>query len=56
MRRSPTRLPGAAFTAFARPQDRARALAAGYQAHIGKPLLPQNLLATVASLAKVPVS
>jgi PAS domain S-box-containing protein len=53
---SPEELPAAAFTAFARPEDRARALAAGYQAHIGKPLLPQNLLATVASLAKVPVS
>ena len=43
-------LPAAAFTAFARVEDRDRALAAGYQAHLSKPIRPQSLLAMVASL------
>jgi CheY-like chemotaxis protein len=40
-----------ALTAFARSEDRTRAIVAGYQAHIAKPLEPQELLVTVASLS-----
>lgn len=46
----PGDLPAAALTAFARPEDRDRALAAGYQAHVAKPLHPQSLVSTVAAL------
>ncbi|HXG54100.1 MAG TPA: response regulator [Vicinamibacterales bacterium] len=45
-------LPSAAFTAFATPTDRARALLAGYQAHVTKPVEPSTLAAVVASLAR----
>ena len=48
----PSELPAAALTAFARPEDRDRAFSAGYQAHLSKPLRPQDLIATVAALAK----
>jgi CheY-like chemotaxis protein len=41
----------AALTAFARPEDRTRALVAGYQTHLAKPVQPFELVATVASLA-----
>ncbi len=40
----PDRLRAVALTAFARPQDRERALAAGFDAHLGKPLQPHLLL------------
>jgi CheY-like chemotaxis protein len=43
--------PAAALTAFARETDRVRALEAGFDAHIAKPVQPVDLLATVASLA-----
>ncbi len=45
------RIPAIALTAFAGPDDRARALRAGYQAHLGKPMDPAELIATVASFA-----
>jgi PAS domain S-box-containing protein len=44
-------IPAAALTAFARAEDRARALLAGYQTHLTKPVRPIELVATVASLA-----
>jgi CheY-like chemotaxis protein len=44
-------LPAAALTAFATATDRARALLAGYQAHIPKPVEPSELAAVVAALA-----
>ena len=44
-------LPAAALTAHARTEDRLRALAAGFQMHLAKPIEPAELLATVASLA-----
>jgi signal transduction histidine kinase/integral membrane sensor domain MASE1/ActR/RegA family two-component response regulator len=40
-----------AVTAFARPEDRDRALAAGFDAHIAKPIDPTRLLQTLARLA-----
>jgi signal transduction histidine kinase len=50
VRRSGHRLPAAALTAFARSEDRTRALLSGYQAHVTKPVEPTELLATVVSL------
>jgi CheY-like chemotaxis protein len=44
--------PAIALTAFARPKDRIRALLAGYQAHITKPIEPHELAVTVGSLAR----
>jgi len=43
--------PAAALTAFARPADRERALAAGFQAHLAKPVNAAAVLALVAALA-----
>jgi PAS domain S-box-containing protein len=45
------RIPAAALTAYARLEDRTRALRAGFQMHIPKPLNPAELAAIVASLA-----
>jgi signal transduction histidine kinase/ActR/RegA family two-component response regulator len=45
------RTPAIALTAFARSEDRTRALRAGYQAHVAKPVEPGELLAVIASLA-----
>jgi len=44
------RLPAVALTAFARPEDRHRALTSGYQSHIAKPVEPSELIAAVATL------
>jgi PAS domain S-box-containing protein len=41
------------LTAYARPEDRTRALLAGYQAHLTKPIEAHDLLATVASFAEI---
>jgi PAS domain S-box-containing protein len=46
-------VPAVALTAYARPEDRTRALESGYQAHLAKPVVPAELLATVARLAHV---
>jgi CheY-like chemotaxis protein/anti-sigma regulatory factor (Ser/Thr protein kinase) len=43
--------PAVALTAFARIEDRVKALAAGYQMHVAKPVEPGELLTIVASLA-----
>jgi signal transduction histidine kinase/ActR/RegA family two-component response regulator len=45
------RLPAVALTAFARSEDRRRALAAGFDVHLSKPLNTSRLLSVVASLA-----
>lgn len=42
--------PALALTAYARADDRTRALAAGYQLHIAKPVSPSALAAAVANL------
>jgi CheY-like chemotaxis protein len=41
----------AALTAYARTEDRLKALWAGFQTHIPKPVQPNELAAVVASLA-----
>ncbi len=43
-------LPAVALTAFARTEDRVRALRAGYNTHVAKPLEPMELVAVVDSL------
>ncbi len=45
------KIPAIALTAFARSEDRTRAMMAGFQVHISKPIEPQELLATIASVA-----
>ena len=42
-------IPAIALTAFAGAEDRTRALRAGYQAHVAKPIEPSELVAVVAS-------
>jgi CheY-like chemotaxis protein len=51
VRKRGVKAPAAAVTALARSDDRTRALLAGYQAHVTKPVEPSELLATVASLS-----
>jgi CheY-like chemotaxis protein len=41
------------LTAFARSEDRTRALLTGYQAHLAKPIESSELVATVASFAEL---
>jgi PAS domain S-box-containing protein len=41
------RLPALALTAFARPEDGSRAIDAGYQVHLAKPVQPAELLRAV---------
>ena len=43
-------LPAIALTAFARSEDRLRALEAGFSSHISKPVEPSELIAAVGSL------
>jgi signal transduction histidine kinase/CheY-like chemotaxis protein len=44
-------VPAAAFTAYARTEDRLRALRAGFQLHLAKPVQPAELATVVFSLA-----
>jgi PAS domain S-box-containing protein len=44
------RTPAVALTAFARSEDRRRALLAGYQSHVVKPVHPAELIAVIATL------
>jgi CheY-like chemotaxis protein len=45
-------VPAAALTAYARSDDRVRALRAGFHIHLAKPIDPTELVAAVAALAK----
>lgn len=45
------RVPAVALTAYARPEDRMKALRAGYQMHVAKPVQLDELVSIVASLA-----
>jgi PAS domain S-box-containing protein len=44
------RIPAVALTAYARADDRMKALAAGFQMHVSKPVEPAELAAVIASL------
>jgi len=43
-------IPALAVTAYARAEDRTRALAAGFQMHVAKPLEPADFVAAIVSL------
>ena len=45
-------LPAAALTAFARSEDRTKALRSGFHMHLSKPVDPGELVASVATLAR----
>jgi CheY-like chemotaxis protein len=45
------KIPAVALTAYAREEDRMRALLAGYQVHVAKPVNPAELIATLSGLA-----
>ena len=45
-------VPAAALTAYARSEDRVQALRAGFQIHLAKPIDPDELVTTIAALAK----
>jgi CheY-like chemotaxis protein len=45
-------VPALALTAYARAEDRDRALTAGFQMHLAKPVEPHQLLEAVARLAR----
>jgi len=45
-------MPAAALTAYARSEDRAKALRLGFEMHLAKPIDPSELIAVVASLAR----
>jgi CheY-like chemotaxis protein len=46
-----THEPAVALTAYARMEDRTRALLAGFQSHVAKPVEVEELLIVVATLA-----
>jgi CheY-like chemotaxis protein len=45
-------IPALALTAYARTQDRVRALSSGYQVHLAKPVDREELAAVIARLAE----
>jgi PAS domain S-box-containing protein len=49
---SVSELPAAALTAFARSEDRTRALRSGFEMHLSKPVDPGELVASVATLVR----
>jgi CheY-like chemotaxis protein len=46
------RVPAVALTAYARTEDRVKALIAGFQTHVPKPVEPAELVTVIASLAQ----
>jgi signal transduction histidine kinase/ActR/RegA family two-component response regulator len=49
-------VPALALTGYARPEDRARSLAAGFQAYLSKPVEPEELITTVGVITQHPVA
>jgi CheY-like chemotaxis protein len=47
-------VPAIALTAYTRAEDRERALAAGFQAHLPKPVNTAELMAVLTDTAKLP--
>ena len=52
LRADGSRIPAVALTAYASPQDARRALDAGFQRHITKPVEPLLLVRVIAGLAE----
>ena len=50
------RLNAIAVTAYARPEDRIRALEHGFHWHLAKPIEPSELVSVIASLANTPAA
>jgi CheY-like chemotaxis protein len=50
---STAQIPAIALTAYAREEDRRRALEAGFHAHVSKPVEPEDLVRAVSSLMNV---
>jgi CheY-like chemotaxis protein len=44
-------IPAIALTAYATPDDRTQALAAGFQMHLAKPVEPETLVTSIATAA-----
>jgi CheY-like chemotaxis protein len=44
-------VPAIALTAFARPEDRRRAMSAGFDMHVPKPVAPAELCSVIRTLA-----
>ena len=53
---SAAQLPAVAITAYARDEDRLRALRAGFQAHVVKPYQVSHLLKTLDAVRRVPAA
>ncbi|MBD2611592.1 MAG: response regulator [Nostoc sp. GBBB01] len=49
------RIPAIALTAYTRDEDRLKALAAGFQQHLPKPIDPSKLIGVVVNVLKLPV-
>lgn len=47
-------IPAIALTAYARTEDRMRALSAGYNMHVPKPVEPAELALVISNLTKKP--
>jgi CheY-like chemotaxis protein len=45
-------IPAIALTAYARQEDRARALSEGFQAHLPKPVEPNELISVIDHVAR----
>jgi len=45
--------PALALTAYARTEERAKAVTAGFQYHISKPIEPAELIAMIASVSRL---
>jgi PAS domain S-box-containing protein len=56
MREADTWIPAVALTAYARAEDRMKALASGYQIHIPKPVEPAELITVIGSLIERPTN
>jgi CheY-like chemotaxis protein len=54
MREAGERIPAVALTAYARAEDRMKALASGYQIHVPKPVEPAELITVLESLIDKP--
>jgi CheY-like chemotaxis protein len=48
-------IPAVALTAYGRVEDRMRALSAGFQMHVTKPVDPDELVAVIMSLIRRPI-